>query len=183
MAHADLNKILVVDLEATCWEPKFEQGDQISEIIEIGACLLDVKTGAITNKTSYLIRPTHSTLSKFCIGLTSITPELLKTDGIPFQDAVNKMSKEFGVNKTWASWGNYDQRKFREDCAFKNVPYPFKQTHINAKNLFALRKGMAREVGLAEAVRICGFEFEGQHHRGHNDAFMAAKVLWEIIKR
>ena len=38
-----LDRILVVDIEATCWEGNPPPG-QTSEIIEIGLCVLDVPT-------------------------------------------------------------------------------------------------------------------------------------------
>ena len=39
-----LDKIIVIDLEATCWEGDPPPGQE-SEIIEIGLCILDVATG------------------------------------------------------------------------------------------------------------------------------------------
>ncbi len=43
MGTMNFDKIVVVDIESTCWETKEEQGNQPMEIIEIGACVLDVK--------------------------------------------------------------------------------------------------------------------------------------------
>ncbi|QYS89362.1 hypothetical protein [Flavobacterium davisii] len=48
-----LDKILVVDIEATCWEGKLPEG-MISDIIEIGVCLLDVQTGEISDNREIL---------------------------------------------------------------------------------------------------------------------------------
>lgn len=42
-----LDKVLVIDLEATCWENEPPKG-QKSEIIEIGVALVDVKRVAST---------------------------------------------------------------------------------------------------------------------------------------
>lgn len=183
MGNRNLDKIVVIDLEATCWDDPKEQGQQVSEIIEIGVCFLNVKTGEITDKTSYMVRPVCSTISKFCTQLTTLTQEQVDK-GIPFGDACNKLRKEFGtINRVWASYGNYDRDQFQRDCTRLGIQYPFKQTHLNVKTLLALRKGMSREVGLHEAVKIHGWDFEGTHHRGCDDAYNIAKVLWEIIKR
>jgi inhibitor of KinA sporulation pathway (predicted exonuclease) len=35
-----LNKTVVVDIETTCWEKR--EKDQNMEVIEVGACLLDI---------------------------------------------------------------------------------------------------------------------------------------------
>lgn len=183
MGNRNLDKIVVIDLEATCWDDKTEQGSQPSEIIEIGACFLNIKTGELSNKVGYIVRPVYSTVSEFCTKLTSLTQEQVDR-GIPFGDACNKMRKEFGtINRVWASYGEYDRKKFEQDCALLHVQYPFKQTHINVKTLLALKKGLSREPGLAEAVKMFGWEFEGTHHRGCDDAWNIAKVLWELIKR
>ena len=66
-------KIIVIDLEATCWEGKPPPGE-ISEIIEIGICVLDQATGAIDKNRGILIKPVHSAISPFCTQLTTITP-------------------------------------------------------------------------------------------------------------
>ena len=39
----NLDKILVVDIEATCWEGSSPENMQ-SDIIEVGVCLLDISS-------------------------------------------------------------------------------------------------------------------------------------------
>ena len=53
-----LDQILVVDVEATCWEGDPPPG-QISEIIEIGLCVLDVATLAARRATRYPRAPSQ----------------------------------------------------------------------------------------------------------------------------
>ena len=60
-----LDKIVVVDLEATCWEGKPPENME-SDIIEIGVCLLDVHTGEITDNRGIIVIPERSTISDFC---------------------------------------------------------------------------------------------------------------------
>jgi inhibitor of KinA sporulation pathway (predicted exonuclease) len=55
MGRAGLDKIVVVDLETTCWEKR--EKDQIMEVIETGVCLLDIGSGEITDRQSILINP------------------------------------------------------------------------------------------------------------------------------
>lgn len=179
-----LDRVIFIDLEATCWATKEEQGIQVSEIIEIGACMLNVKTGDIERKTSYLIRPRLSTISKFCTELTTITPELIKSKGIPFKDAINKFKKEFGpATRTWASWGYYDKAEIERECRRHGIDYPMGRNHINAKNLWALKNGLSEELGMIEALKYAGISHEGTHHRGDDDAVNCAKLLWQVLKR
>ena len=67
-----LDRILVVDIEATCWEGDPPPG-QISEIIEIGLGVLDVATLARVEQRDILVRPVCSTVSSYCTQLTTLT--------------------------------------------------------------------------------------------------------------
>ena len=44
-----LDQILVIDLEATCWEGEPPEGQE-HETIEMGICILDVATGRRLDK-------------------------------------------------------------------------------------------------------------------------------------
>lgn len=182
MPRRKLDKIIFLDLEATCWGSKEDQGEQKQEIIEIGACFLNMKTGEPEQKTSYLIRPTQSTISEYCVNLTGITPEMIKSDGIPFEDAVNKFKKEFGpATRTWASWGAFDRVLLDKQCKSRNIKYPMGQNHINAKNLFALKYRLTRELGMIKALKYVNLSLEGNHHRADDDAWNSAKLLWKAL--
>ena len=70
---AKLDQVIVVDVEATCWESGPPPGQE-SEIIEIGVCVLDLQTGQRVTQASILVRPERSEVSPFCTQLTSLTP-------------------------------------------------------------------------------------------------------------
>ena len=53
-----LDRIIVVDIEATCWQGDPPAG-QASDIIEIGVCTLHVATRDRTDRRSLLVRPTR----------------------------------------------------------------------------------------------------------------------------
>lgn len=187
MGKVKLEKLVVVDLESTAWEnedgTKTPPPGMRSDIIEIGACHLDLQTGKISQKTSYIIRPANSTMSPFITELTTLTQEDVNK-GIPFTDACNKFIKEFGTkSKVWASWGDYDRIHFQKDCDFYKARYPFNVKHINAKTLFSLVYGLRKELGLRNAMEYLGLNFKGTQHRGHDDAFNIAKVLWKTLRR
>ncbi len=175
-----LDKILVIDVEATCWEGDPPEG-QTSEIIEIGLCLLDVATGERSAPHAILIQPQRSTLSEFCIQLTTITPDML-ADGIDFTAACTLLRETYRSHqRTWASYGDYDRVQFMKQCEQWEIAYPFGPTHINVKNLLALQHGLKREVGLARGTRLLGLPFEGTAHRGVDDAWNIAAVLARVL--
>src|SRR5689334_627718 len=128
MAH-QLDQVLVVDIESTCWEGKPPEGE-VSEIIEIGITLLDVATGDRHDKRSILVKPERSKISPFCTGLTTLTQAQVDT-GIPFAEACRILVKEYTAKeRAWASFGDYDRKQFERCCTAAGVPYPFGSTHI-----------------------------------------------------
>ncbi len=175
-----LDKILVVDLEATCWKGKPPAGES-SEIIEIGLCVLDVATGERTDPRGILVKPERSTMSDYCQSLTTITPEMLE-GGITLVDACSLLAEQYdSTHRTWASYGDFDRIKLMQQCEEWGVPYPFGRSHINVKNLFALQQGFSQEVDLKKATALLGIPFEGTLHRGVDDAWNIAEVLNRVL--
>jgi inhibitor of KinA sporulation pathway (predicted exonuclease) len=175
-----LDKIIVIDVEATCWEGEPPPG-QSSEIIEIGLCELDVDTGKRAEPRAILVRPQRSTLSDYCQTLTTLTPKML-ADGMPFDAACALLKDTYRTHhRTWASYGDYDRLKFQDQCKAWGLDYPFGRSHINVKNLLALQLGLDREVNLQEAARLVGLTFEGTIHRGVDDVWNIAAVLARVL--
>jgi len=172
-----LDKIIVVDLEATCWRGYPPKG-QTNQIIEVGVCLLDVKTSEISKKRGILVGPTRSTISPFCTELTTITQEMIDEQGIPLKEACNILFEQYNSKKRiWASYGGYDARMFEKDCKSHKIKYPFGKKHINVKTWFALRHNLTKEIGMARALEHLEIPLEGTHHRGVDDAYNTAKLL------
>ena len=179
MGKGGLDKIVVVDLETTCWEKR--QRDQIMEIIEAGVCLLDIGSGEITQRQSILVRPAYSTVSEFCTKLTTLTQEVVET-GIEFRETCMKLEDEYQTkNRVWASYGDFDRRQFERECRLKNIPYPFGSRHINVKTLFGIKHRLTEEVNMDRALALLGFELIGTHHRGVDDAYNAARILYTLL--
>jgi len=171
------DKIIIIDLEATCWKGSVPQG-QVNEIIEIGICVLDTKTGVISKNEGILIKPERSTVSPFCTELTTITQELLDQEGISFEQACNELRIQYNSYQyRWASYGAYDLNMLKQQCKFRGLDYPMAENHINVKTLFTEVKGLRRKVGMKGALGILEIPLEGTHHRGVDDANNIAKIL------
>ena len=175
-----LDQILVIDLEATCWEGEPPPGEE-SEIIEIGVCPLDVATGDRLGQMSILVRPEWSTMSEYCTALTTLTAEELSA-GVSLAEACQMVETQFLTKKRlWASYGDYDRRMLEHDCRAHGVAYPFGHGHINVKSLLAVAHGLDRELRLDEAMAYLGFPLEGTHHRGGDDAWNIARILGHLL--
>ncbi len=171
------DKIIIIDLEATCWQGKIPEGQE-NEIIEIGLAILNTKTGEISKNKGILIQPQRSKVSPFCTELTTITQELLEENGISFQNAIAELVEEYKPDLyTWASYGQYDLNMLKKQCKSFGVPYPMGNDHINVKVLFTDVYGLQKPTGMNGALHILNIPLEGTHHRGIDDAKNIAKIL------
>ncbi len=175
-----LDQILVIDVEATCWPGSPPEG-QVSEIIEIGICPVDVVSGERLEKRSLIVKPEQSRVSEFCTQLTSLTQNQVNK-GMTFAAACALLEREYGSKKrVWASYGDYDRTLFQRQCAARAVNYPFSPSHINVKSLFGIMHALPYEIGMARALTMCGYELEGRHHRGDDDAWNSARLLINLL--
>ena len=176
------DQILVVDVEATCWAGEPPAG-QPSEIIEIGICPLDIHGLQRLEARSILVRPEHSQVSDHCTALTTLTAADVAR-GISLREACRVLREEFAAGeRLWASFGDYDRKKFERECQAKGVAYPFGDAHLNVKNLFAVVYRLPHEVELDQVLGILGWPMEGTYHRGDADAWNIARVLAHILER
>jgi inhibitor of KinA sporulation pathway (predicted exonuclease) len=83
--------------------------------------------------------------------------------------------------RTWISYGDYDRKMFINMSRLHQVPYPFGPTHINIKNLFAVKHCLKKEVGLSRALEMAGEKFEGVHHRANDDSINIAKIVKAVL--
>lgn len=185
-----LDKVIVVDIEATCWEPKptTNSKEYTSEIIEIGLCMVNLVNQRVElfgreQKRSILVKPRYSKVSKFCTELTTLTQEQVDT-GVSFEHACRVIEEEYKAKDyTWVSYGDYDRKQFQDECRSKGVNYPFSQRHINIKNVFALMYQLDKEVGMPTALEKLGLPLDGTHHRGVDDAMNIAKIVHKVFQK
>jgi inhibitor of KinA sporulation pathway (predicted exonuclease) len=177
-----LDLALVIDVESTCWDGPPPMG-QVSEIIEIGLCTVDLASLERREKRSLMVRPQRSEIGPFCTELTSITPDMVVRAGV-LEEACEILKREYySHERLFASWGDYDRGQFQRNCQMYGLGYPFGPTHLNVKSLFATALGMSRECGLDAACEKMGLPLEGVHHRGVDDAWNIAQLYCLLMKR
>lgn len=176
-----MDAVVIVDVEATCYAKGTEPAGFISEIIEIGVCLLDLDTLERSAKRSIVVKPLFSEVGPFCTDLTGFTQEAVDK-GISFPMAVEIIKHEYLIGiRAWASYGDYDRKMFERDAATSVIPYPFSPTHTSVKNLVASAFGWPEEVGMAKALKKLGLPLEGRHHSGADDSWNIAAILAKIF--
>ena len=175
------NKILVIDVEATCWNHAVPDGME-NEIIEIGLCLLDLRTKQPEGKRSIMVKPKRSTVSEFCTELTTITPEMADK-GISFRQACQILVDEYDApDLPWASYGQYDKNQFMRQCRSFGVEYPFSDEHYNVKTSIAYARNWPKSIGMNGALAKLKLPLIGTHHRGHDDAWNIARILATMLE-
>ncbi|WP_026930556.1 3'-5' exonuclease [Glycomyces tenuis] len=179
----DARKLLnVVDVEATCWKGQPPPG-AVNEIIEIGLTVVDIEARERVARHRMLVRPRRSAVSEFCTELTGLTQAEVDT-GVEFAEACRWLAAEHDAGtRPWASWGDYDRKQFEHQCKATETAYPFGQRHTNAKQAFALARGLRRRPGMARALEIAGLPLEGRHHSGADDAWNIAALVLDLLGR
>ena len=137
-----LDHIVVIDLEATCWDGPPTAGET-SEIIEIGLCPLELSTGRRLAKRSILLKPTRSRVSEFCTRLTTLTPQQVSA-GITFTESCEILRRDYqSRDRVWASFGDYDRTMFQQQC--QATGFRTRSAQLNVKTLFAVARGLPHE--------------------------------------
>lgn len=176
------DKLIVLDLEATCDNPK---PSWESEIIEIGVCLLDVKTLEISEAMGIMVKPEMSPITPFCTSLTTITPEMIAKEGMHLSEAMEILKREYKIDqRNWASWGDYDRKQLTKECSKKQIEWPgHSSTHLNIKQILGIEHGWGAGLGLDKALQCFNMELLGTHHRGKDDAVNIARIYAASIKK
>ena len=187
---AVLDRVFVVDVEATCWETREQQGDQPNELIEVGVCVLNVKAGTIDDISSYIIKPKFTSCSAFCTQLTGWKDSDL-VDGAGAVETIRAIEADYGMTKdhVWFSCGEYDKVKLGTRGRASLSMYGAqpgssifdKMRHVNVKTLFALKHKLNKEMGMARMLKHIGEKLEGRHHNGADDAANIAKIVRHVL--
>lgn len=180
-----LDKLIIIDLEATCWEDgNFNRADrQQSEIIEVGVAVFNYSKGEIEANESIIVKPQFSKVSDFCTKLTTLTQN--DVDKGVLLDSACAILSEYGANgkRTWASWGDYDHTQLERECKSKQIRFPFGKTHLNIKNLFAVMMNLKQECSVSEALNRIKLDFNGTPHRGVDDSRNIARIYGWLLQK
>ncbi|MGI9476776.1 MAG: exonuclease domain-containing protein [Hyphomicrobiaceae bacterium] len=175
--HA-FDKLLVIDLEATCSRDNSIPPGKM-ETIEIGAVVVAAEDFSIVNEFQSFVRPVrHPNLTEFCKSLTGITQDMVDQTQTFFEvftvfdDWINENAGE----TAFCSWGAFDRRQLEQDCAMHGLTYAM-PPHVNLKALFSNRQGFKKRFGMAKALAMCDIELAGQHHRALDDARNISRLL------
>lgn len=181
----DDRPLLIVDLEATCWENRMApsgepQNIHNMEIIEFG-CALANRKGELLDSRSFLVKPAKNhQISEFCIALTSISQSMIKAAPL-FPTACRMIDAWLGQphdDFIWCSWGNYDRLHIQAESTKHGAhPMIMNYPHLNLKRIWRRTTGQKRKNGMIHALAFHGLALTGHHHRGIDDARNMVRLL------
>lgn len=175
------DKILVLDLECSCWMGPFPDGLR-QEIIEIGYCIFHTKTKEISDKRSIIVKPQSPKIHGFCTKITGLTTEMVHSGtSSTFKEAYRSMLDDVRPhgNMTVATWGKNDKGFMMSDCLHYGLDYPFRE-HLDVQRAFRSVAKKRQDFSVKGALEILGLTFEGQQHRAGDDAYNTAVILSHI---
>jgi inhibitor of KinA sporulation pathway (predicted exonuclease) len=175
------DKIIVFDLEATCWEGR-ENAYKSREIISLGACILDIKSLGIVDKFHMICKPEKTEVSEYCTRITGITKEQAE-NGVDFEFMCKSLMEKLNTRSyPCAAWGQ-DSEKLYYDCRTKQCKYPFSNECVNISLLYSIMTGKPYNNGLQRSLAELGMKFEGDKHDPYWDSYNAARVLKHLMEK
>lgn len=175
----DASKMLVIDVEATCWDAKEETSSQ-SEIIQFGWCFVSTVTGERFDRGSLLVRPTRSKISQYCTDLTGLTWPDLKRHGVTYADACRHLVK-MGMRRYACFCLGNDVDVINRQCKEMDAPRPFCDSWIDAGILLWLTSGSDKKLSLTQYCELFGVGMEGSVHSADWDAWNLAGVVSKYL--
>lgn len=169
---------IVFDLEATCWEKRSPA--QRNEIIEIGAVKFDKQGKQIDDFCAFVYPKLNPELSPFCKELTHI-PQADIDASKPFPEVLKTFLDWIGDDYMLCSWGMYDRNQFTSDCKLHDLTFEWVERHISLKHQHPTVSGSGKLMGMASALQQEGFQLEGTHHRGIDDARNISKIFLKYL--
>lgn len=145
------------------------------KIIQIGAVVGNITTGAILDKVSIFVDPKEQ-LTPFIIKLTKIKQE--QVDGAhSLRDAYDILRNFHKRHESFVNpvtWGGGDTVAIKEELReSSDAPWCFGRRWIDVKTLYVswrVANGIQPAGGLSRACRNLGLKFVGCAHRADDDA-------------
>jgi inhibitor of KinA sporulation pathway (predicted exonuclease) len=176
----DINKILCVDTEHSCYENNNFPQDEKSDIIQIGWCWLMLSDLSITTPQMLYVRPTRSQISSYCTNLTGIKPHQVMKAPI-LNDACQTLINKHGTKaRPWMTWG-FDMPGLKQECNELQANFPFSESYFNAQDLASIFLGLPLRTNLSKALNILNMTFEGKQHKATDDSYNLARIVREML--
>jgi inhibitor of KinA sporulation pathway (predicted exonuclease) len=98
-----------------------------------------------------------------------------------FEEAIRRLTEKYGsLNRLLVSDSAGDRKMVDWQCAMFGLKSPFGDDELNVSVLFSMATRVYRNVSLEEKLLRVGLKFEGLPHRGADDSYNIARLLFEV---
>jgi inhibitor of KinA sporulation pathway (predicted exonuclease) len=165
-----------------------EMNQPSKKIIQIGACVGNIRTGQIFEKLSVIINPNEH-VAPFITDLTKITQDDVNR-GVTLEEGYGKlkrMHENYGAFINAITWGGGDSQCLLEQLKAENPHFEgwcFGRRWLDTKTLFVswrFANGQPIQGGLARSMTKVGLKFEGQKHNARDDAVNTFKMYIAML--
>lgn len=167
---------VVYDLELV---KRFRKG-QLSEIVEIGACKVDLKRNKMVDQLQIYTLPKSGYISKSTRKFIKMTKEDMEK-AIPFREGIHQFAEWLGDGEYYlCSWGKDDKIHMIDQCFRNKIDLNWFQNYNDIQPQIgkALHQSTSgQQLGLKNALHMADIEPVGKAHRGIDDTINTAKLL------
>lgn len=165
---------VVFDLELV---KRFRKG-QPSEIVEIGACKVDLTSKEIVDRFQVYISPRKGYVEKSTRTFINMTIEDMM-HAVPFREGIMRFVEWLGDQYYLCSWGKDDRIHLIDECIRKKVSLDWLVNYNDIQKQIGalLREDNKNQLGLQNALELAGIEPQGLAHRGVDDALNTARLF------
>tara|TARA_Y100000034_G_scaffold130774_1_gene190094 strand:+ start:14696 stop:15283 length:588 start_codon:yes stop_codon:yes gene_type:complete len=191
MSKGILNKnLLFLDLELNRSNDDSNKG-QTTDIIQIGACVLEYPSLNITNTFNEYIKirtPLDNgelRISNFIESLTGISDKIIEEKAICLDEAIEKLNNFITDNNCFSKcyqWGSGDLKCIKEQSSTKLLlwnEFDVKALHQTVQ----MAKVQSIRSGLSKSMIKYGLNFKGKKHNALDDSINTARIYKEILNR
>lgn len=170
--------VVVFDLELV---KRFRKGQE-SEIVEIGACKVDVLGKKIHSEFQVYISPKSGYITKSTRQFINMTKEDMKK-AVPFREGIQLFKNWLGEDYYLCSWGKDDRLHLINQCLRQRINLDWFQNYNDLQQQIGkvLRPHIKQQLGLKNALELAGIEAIGKAHRGIDDAINTAQLLIQFV--
>ncbi|MFD1639888.1 3'-5' exonuclease [Evansella tamaricis] len=173
---------MVFDLELV---KRFRKG-QLSEIVEIGACKVDLQQKKIVDELQIYILPNSGYISKSTRKFINMTKEDMKK-AVPFYRGMEEFIHWLGEEYYLCSWGRDDKVHLMDQCLRNKMEVDWIKNFNNIQPQISRIIGKATEgetneqLGLKNALQLAQIEPIGKAHRGIDDTLNTTQLFLKYI--
>jgi inhibitor of KinA sporulation pathway (predicted exonuclease) len=165
---------VVFDLELV---KRFKKG-QLSEIVEIGACRVDLNTKMVTDQFQIYITPKSGYISKSTRKFINMNSEDVR-NAVTFHMGIQQFAAWLRDDDYLCSWGRDDKIHFINQCTRNHVDLNWLKNYNNIQPQIGklLTANNKNQLGLKNALILAGISPVGRAHRGIDDALNTAELF------